>query len=269
MLLLSGGLPLAFVCLQAWQQAQVELTLRSVQGVKGTPCEGKAFDVTFRWVVPDSMSRHRVCVGLHVAGWALMQLAVLTDCMLCVCVCATTRVPADRLAASSALDEHAPFAVGIPSWLRESSDPNPGRNYFFLHITPAAASGAGSPRDSSSGGGLLSDHVPLCRESGLAFAPRMVHKSPLQDLVLGPILGQGGYGKVFRGLHKGQEVAVKVRGRLCSVRTTPALSSSAWLPWLAAGKPICQSADTPALLSALLSAHVCLSTPTCTSTTRR
>lgn len=80
-----------------------------------------------------------------------------------------------------------------------------------MHITPAATSRTGSPRESSSGGDVLSDHVPLCHESGLAFAPRMLHKSPIPDLVLGPILGKGGYGKVFRGLHKGQEVAVKVR----------------------------------------------------------
>lgn len=125
---------------------------------------------------------------------------------MCAAACAC-----DRLAASTALDEHAPFAVGIPSWLRESSDPNPGHNYFFMHITPAATSRTGSPRESSSGGDVLSDHVPLCHESGLAFAPRMLHKSPIPDLVLGPILGKGGYGKVFRGLHKGQEVAVKVR----------------------------------------------------------
>jgi hypothetical protein len=114
------------------------------------------------------------------------------------------------LAASTSLDDHAPFSVGIPSWLRESSDPSPGHNYFFMHITPAAASRRASLE------GVLSDHMAangqaLVRESGLAFGPRLVHKSPIPDLVLGPLLGKGGYGKVFRGLHKGQEVAVKVR----------------------------------------------------------
>jgi hypothetical protein len=61
------------------------------------------------------------------------------------------------------------------------------------------------------GDGVLSEHVALTKESGMMLAPRMVHKSPIPDLVLGPLLGKGGYGKVFRGLHKGQEVAVKVR----------------------------------------------------------
>lgn len=129
--------------------------------------------------------------------------------------------PPDRLASSSALDEHAPFSVGIPSWLRESTDPSPGRNYFFMHIQPAAASKQQTPRGdhTSLGSGVLSDHMPvkgddlqapLIKESGVAFGPQMMHKSPIPDLVLGPLLGKGGYGKVFRGLHKGQEVAVKV-----------------------------------------------------------
>lgn len=71
-----GGLP-PCVLLQAWQQAQVELVLRRVQGVKGTPCEGKAFDITFRWV-QNSVSRsnpaqHRLCIRLCGACWTLVQ----------------------------------------------------------------------------------------------------------------------------------------------------------------------------------------------------
>jgi hypothetical protein len=48
----QGSLNTLLVCVcdhvQAWQQAQVELAMRGVQGVKGTACEGKAFDITFR-----------------------------------------------------------------------------------------------------------------------------------------------------------------------------------------------------------------------------
>lgn len=118
--------------------------------------------------------------------------------------------------------------MGIPSWLRESTDPSPGRNYFFMHIAPASAAKSSkeaktqAQADASQAvaAGVLSDHMPvkgdvqgaLVKESGVAFAPRLLlHKSPIPDLVLGPLLGKGGYGKVFRGLHKGQEVAVKVR----------------------------------------------------------
>jgi hypothetical protein len=118
--------------------------------------------------------------------------------------------------------------VGVPSWLRESSDPTPGHNYFFMHITPAAPGngkgpsliGLGAP-DSTAVQGVLSDHMPdkaelaaqllgKQQQAGLAYGPQMLHRSPIPDLVLGPLLGKGGYGKVFRGLHKGQEVAVKV-----------------------------------------------------------
>lgn len=135
-----------------------------------------------------------------------------------------------RLAAGAALDEHAPFSVGIPSWLRESSDPGLGRNYFFMHITPASSrkDTARDKADMSLGGdGVLSKHVALTKESGMMLAPRMVHKSPIPDLVLGPLLGKGGYGRVFRGLHKGQEVAVKVG---CALSFSLAfLSAALWV----------------------------------------
>jgi hypothetical protein len=39
----------AVFVVQAWQQAQVELVMRQVKGVAGTACEGKTFDITFRW----------------------------------------------------------------------------------------------------------------------------------------------------------------------------------------------------------------------------
>lgn len=160
-----------------------------------------------------------------------------TDCALPDTVLLLSRACASlhtrRLAASASLDAHAPFAVGVPSWLRESSDPTPGHNYFFMHIAPAAPSSSAkgpslndlSPPDGSNAvQGVLSDHMPdkadlaaqlmgkqqQQQQAGLAVGPQMLHRSPIPDLVLGPLLGKGGYGKVFRGLHKGQEVAVKV-----------------------------------------------------------
>lgn len=56
------------LCSQAWQQAQVELVLHGVKGVVGSPCEGKEFDITFRW-----------------AGLTCLQADVqhLRCCMLC------------------------------------------------------------------------------------------------------------------------------------------------------------------------------------------
>lgn len=83
-----------------------------------------------------------------------------------------------RLAASDSLDEHAPFSVGVPSWLRESSDPGPGHNYFFMHIRPVEL---GSPRQ-----------PPLYHGSGLQYGPRLMGPSPIPNLVLGPLLGKVG-----------------------------------------------------------------------------
>jgi hypothetical protein len=39
---------LLLLSLQAWQAAQAELVLTNVKGAKGTPAEGKRFNVTFK-----------------------------------------------------------------------------------------------------------------------------------------------------------------------------------------------------------------------------
>jgi hypothetical protein len=40
----------------------------------------------------------------------------------------------------------------------------------------------------------------LVRESGLAAAPRLIHESPIPDLVIGPLLGKGGEGAALQPL---------------------------------------------------------------------
>lgn len=72
-----------------------------------------------------------------------------------------------------------------------------------MHIKPSAPD---SPQEE------------LPKAKGLRLGPGVVvpKRSPIPNLVLGPLLGRGAYGKVFRGVHHGAEVAVKVNTG-CSV----------------------------------------------------
>lgn len=63
---------------QAWQQAQVELSLKNVKGVVGTPCEGKAFNITLRCAFMSDACMGQVLVSSQVgtAVHGLLSLAV-------------------------------------------------------------------------------------------------------------------------------------------------------------------------------------------------
>lgn len=59
---------------------------------------------------------------------------------------------------------------------------------------------------------MLFDNSSACDRA--LTAPQGVvkdHNEAFEDVQLGPLLGQGGFGKVYRGLWNGAAVAVKVR----------------------------------------------------------
>lgn len=104
-----------------------------------------------------------------------------------------------RSAGKDALDENTPL-VGAPSVARYVPDSTSG--FYFAIVTQElspVSSGLtlGSPNTGSSRGelgNLMPDAVPF------------------EDLELGPLLGRGSFGRVYRGTWEGSHVAVKICG---------------------------------------------------------
>ncbi|KAG2489421.1 hypothetical protein HYH03_012059 [Edaphochlamys debaryana] len=99
-----------------------------------------------------------------------------------------------RSAHTSTVDNYMPL-VGIPSILAASPAAG-GPMYYF-----ATLSGAGS-RSSSDLASGSSSHP--------AFSITTSKLDPFDDVKLGPLLGKGAYGRVYRGVWNGAQVAVKV-----------------------------------------------------------
>ncbi|PNW70925.1 hypothetical protein CHLRE_17g739250v5 [Chlamydomonas reinhardtii] len=101
-----------------------------------------------------------------------------------------------RCAHNSTMDSYMPL-VGIPSIL--SAAPVAGGPMYYFVTLVAEGGASGTTGDSAS-----------LSQRGSAFTIINTKIDPFDDVKLGPLLGKGSYGRVYRGVWNGAQVAVKV-----------------------------------------------------------
>jgi hypothetical protein len=122
------------------------------------------------------------------------------------------RVSADLLSQLSA--QAAASGACSSSSSRSSGENSSASRWAPRDLPPtshtASSSANSTPGSAASSASHASSAVAAAGSSSGALGP-VVRGLPVQGLVMGPLLGRGSYGKVYRGLLKGQPVAVKVR----------------------------------------------------------
>jgi hypothetical protein len=144
-----------------------------------------------------------------------------------------------RCAATTGLDQHMPL-IGIPNFLPNTAEGN--RAFYFVALKPVVpqltssnrANSTGSENSSGTAAAAAGSGASVGNAAAAAAARRPVRKmasfslmtpdGPFQDIKLGPLLGKGAFGRVYRGA-KGTQLRYVT---LC-IRGEVALPAVMWL----------------------------------------
>jgi hypothetical protein len=139
-----------------------------------------------------------------------------------------------RCAATTGLDQHMPL-IGIPNFLPNTAEGN--RAFYFVALKPvlpqqpqqqqqqlqqsqlqvnnSSSAHSGSTASSGAAGNAAASRRPVRKMASFSL---MATDGPFQDIKLGPLLGKGAFGRVYRGTWRGCETHALVQGCATSQR---------------------------------------------------